>query len=114
MVNRKRGLSAAADPRSSLRGVPPGAGQPQAVLFIETRYITLCIGIWSSSIVVIAWRKKTHRCTVRCSSRNGVFGYSGATAQKFGRAVYIHAFSSRAAGPFVAVDCPALPSSGRR
>ncbi|MGB8298160.1 MAG: sigma-54 dependent transcriptional regulator [Polyangia bacterium] len=73
----------------------PGAGQPQAALIGESPVLRRCLDIVDNVAPTDA--------TVL------LLGESGTGKEVVAR--LIHAFSSRAAGPFVAVDCAALPEA---
>jgi DNA-binding NtrC family response regulator len=86
----------AARPQSHSAGeAQPGAGQPQAALIGESPVLRRCLDIVDNVAPTDA--------TVL------LLGESGTGKEVVAR--LIHAFSSRAAGPFVAVDCAALPEA---
>jgi DNA-binding NtrC family response regulator len=86
----------AARPQShSADGLQAGAGQPQAALIGESPVLRRCLDIVDNVAPTDA--------TVL------LLGESGTGKEVVAR--LIHAFSSRAAGPFVAVDCAALPEA---
>jgi len=86
----------AARPQShSADEAQPGAGQPQAALIGESPVLRRCLDIVDNVAPTDA--------TVL------LLGESGTGKEVVAR--LIHAFSSRAAGPFVAVDCAALPEA---
>ena len=88
-------LSAARPHSHSADEAQPGAGQPQAALIGESPVLRRCLDIVESVAPTDA--------TVL------LLGESGTGKEVVAR--LIHAFSSRAAGPFVAVDCAALPEA---
>jgi len=86
----------AARPQSHSADEPQaGAGQPQAALIGESPVLRRCLDIVDNVAPTDA--------TVL------LLGESGTGKEVVAR--LIHAFSSRAAGPFVAVDCAALPEA---
>jgi len=88
-------LSAARPQSHSADETQPGAGQPQAALIGESPILRRCLDIVDNVAPTDA--------TVL------LLGESGTGKEVVAR--LIHAFSSRAAGPFVAVDCAALPEA---
>ena len=88
-------LSAARLQAISAEESPPGAGQPQAALIGESPLLRHCLDIVDNVAPTDA--------TVL------LLGESGTGKEVVAR--LIHDFSSRAAGPFVAVDCAALPEA---
>jgi DNA-binding NtrC family response regulator len=88
-------LSAARPRANSAEDPTPGTGQPQAALIGESPVLRRCLDIVDNVAPTDA--------TVL------LLGESGTGKEVVAR--LIHAFSSRAAGPFVAVDCAALPEA---
>jgi DNA-binding NtrC family response regulator len=88
-------LSAARPQVLSAEESPLGAGQPQAALIGESPILRHCLDMVDNVAPTDA--------TVL------LLGESGTGKEVVAR--LIHAFSSRAAGPFVAVDCAALPEA---
>ena len=88
-------LAAARPQAKSAEEPPAGAGQPQAALIGESPVLRRCLDVVDNVAPTDA--------TVL------LLGESGTGKEVVAR--LIHAFSPRAAGPFVAVDCAALPEA---